>query len=565
MTSPQASLDLGSNDPGPPLHLPCRFGRYRLTRLLATGGMAQIYLAKSFGAEGFVKPLVIKRLDPRLAKAPFFTRLFVSEAKLLVTLSHGNIVPVFDFGRVGDDLYMAMEYVRGASLSEVLQAARQAGQHLDVPLVAHIAAEICKGLDYAHRKANDAGKPAGIVHRDIKPGNILVSYEGEVKIVDFGVAKLASRVETGDHLAGTIAYMSPEQAERKVVDPRTDIFSAGLVLYELVTSERAYNGQSAMEILASARRATIPAIPADVPLQIQEIIHRATQRDILSRYASAHEMEQELAEYLLVARTTDSIETAEVVSPASRLSQIMQALPFTDKGDEALSADLVDADWEWIPGEGTGEESGLIEFVDPPDMSMIQNAAETFHSEFLTRVLEEEQLTMDRTRQRWLLGVGALGLLVLLALVVTVLLWPHGEKQQDVAHKALGSSPPRATASLSSTQRTVDTGRSRGDAQQPTRPNPTIRSSPIEAISHRELSHRSPTQPGTGYLYLNSIPWSDVSIDGKPLGRPTPLLHHKLAAGRHTVVLVNHEHHLRKTLVVKILKGTTTRQVVNLR
>jgi serine/threonine-protein kinase len=526
--------------------------------MLAAGGMAQIYLAKSFGAEGFVKPLVIKRLDPRLAKTPYFTRLFVSEAKLLVTLSHGNIVPVFDFGRVGEDLYMAMEYVRGASLSQVLQAARQAGQHLDVPLAAYIAAEICKGLDYAHRKADDAGRPAGIVHRDIKPRNVLVSYEGEVKIVDFGVAKLASRMEGGGYLAGTLAYMSPEQAERQVVDPRTDIFSAGLVLYELITNDRAYAGQTPVEILAAARRAAVPAIPDDVPQQIREIIRRATERDVTSRYASAHEMEQELGEYLLVARATHGIEDTEVISPASRLSQIMAALPLPDEGAEALR---VGSDAEEDPGpQGPEEMSGSVEFADPPDMAMIQNAAETFHSEFLTRVLQAELTATVQRPTRLYAAAAVLGFLSLVAIIVLVL-WPAGTHQRQPVRKTAAVPPPHSVPAGDSRPRPAITARQVPDARPAKAQVEPPRVSPI---APRKPPGEGPARPVFGYLYLNSVPWSDVTIDGQPVERPTPLLRHKLAPGRHTVVLVNREHNLRKTLTVRIRRGATTWKVVNL-
>jgi serine/threonine protein kinase len=301
----------------PVLSLPRRFGRYRLTRLLAQGGMAQIYLAKAFGAEGFVKPLVIKRLTPSLTANQYFANLFINEAKLLVTLTHGNIVPVFDFGRVGDDLFMAIEYVNGASLRQVQTALTQMDEQLDRELVAYIGAEVCKGLGYAHRRTYLRGQPAGIVHRDIKPTNVLISLDGEVKIVDFGVAKLAGRVESHGQLTGTIAYMSPEQAERRVVDHRTDIFSTGLLLYEMLTFRRAYDVESPREALSLARRALVPPLPDDVPQELRDIVQRATQREPDQRFASAQEMEMALSDFLLRARAARGGETD---SPSGRLN-----------------------------------------------------------------------------------------------------------------------------------------------------------------------------------------------------------------------------------------------------
>ncbi len=561
------AISLASMPESPPLRLPCRFGRYRLTRLIATGGMAQIYLAKSFGAEGFVKRLVIKRLDPQLARSPYFTRLFVSEAKLLVTLNHGNIVPVFDFGRVGDDLFIAMEYVHGASLADLALGARGTGQRVDVPLAAYITAEICKGLDYAHRKLDEQGRPAGIIHRDIKPRNILVSSEGEVKIVDFGVAKLANRGELGGRRAGTIAYMSPEQAGGLPVDPRTDLFSAGLVLYELVTGGRAYAGESALEILEAARRASLPDVDVEIPPQVREIIRRATQLDPAGRYATAHEMEQELGEYLLVATRTDGSEAKDVASPPQRLSQLMSTLPLEDEPPDPAPAESESKAGSTEPDAAPWEDrtSGPHEFGDPPDLAMIRRAAETFHSEFMTRVLEGEAAgpaPLGWRRWRWRAAAIAVAALLAVALGGALLLGrrsgtPPGEAQAGgrdartarpvdarTGHRPRPDAVARAEASAPDAAPVEDT---EGEDEGPT-----------------AAPAKKPRRGGSGFLNLNTIPWSEVSIDGQP-PRPTPLLHHRLAPGRHTILLVNRERGLRRTLSVRIRSGRTTLKVIKLR
>jgi len=363
----------------------------------------------------------------------------VNEAKLLVSLTHGNIVPVFDFGRIKDDLFMAMEYIPGPSLRQLLHAVSAVGQRLDPQRAAHVAAEICKGRDYAHRKNDAHGQPAGIVHRDIKPTNVLVSTEGEVKIVDFGVAKLAGRMERRGQMAGTLAYMSPEQASGLTVDHRTDIFSTGLVLYELLTNQRAYGSDTPREVLAAARKASIPPIPGELalPPQLHAILRRALALRTSVRYSSAHEMEQELSEYLLVARSSAEV---DVTSPASRLSELMKSLRL----DEALRNELGPLDLSDEPAEQELSLADLKEVSpgssdEPPDVDLIRGAAETFHSEFMTRVLQEAEGGASR---RWvlLLGGGAAGLL--LAVVALLIFARPGPAR----HPSDGGASPKRVA-----------------------------------------------------------------------------------------------------------------------
>jgi serine/threonine protein kinase len=526
--------------------------------------MAQIYLAKSFGAEGFVKPLVIKRLDPQLAANPYYTNLFVNEAKLLVTLNHGNIVPVFDFGRVGTDLYMAMEYVRGASVHLLLEAMRAKGEALETTLAAYIAAEVCKGLDYAHRKTDEQGAPEGIVHRDIKPRNVLISSEGEIKIVDFGVAKLASRMEGHGHLAGTLAYMSPEQAERQIVDPRTDIFSLGLVLYELVAVRRAYTGSTPFEVLAQARQADLPPLPEGVPQQMREIIRRATQRVSESRYASAHEMEQELSEYLLVARSAEGIADDDRASPGAKLSALVKSLGLGVAVEEKDEPGDLNAAKEVVIEEGSP-----IELAGPPDVAMIRDAAETFHSEFMTRVLLGEAQAAV-ARRIWLV-IAIIGVVVGLVGGGLLFRWlaKRGLQARPVAAVARDASR-RPDASTTRATRVDATAGRRVDAATRASAGPDARADvAASAITpDAEVIRLSPRprirRPTHGYLNLNSIPWSNVSIDGQT-PRPTPILKLQLPAGRHTIVLHNREHNVRKTITVHIRRGGTTWKVVPLK
>lgn len=533
--------------PGESLALPCRFGRYRLVELLATGGMAQVYRAKSFGAEGFVKQLVIKRLDPRLAAERHHTELFVNEAKLLATLNHGNIVPVFDFGRAGEDLYIAMEYVRGVSVHAVLQSLLALGRGLEPELAAFIAAEVCKGLDYAHRKTDEAGRPAGIVHRDVKPQNILLSEDGEVKIVDFGVAKLASRVEASS-LVGTLSYMAPEQADREVVDPRTDIFSLGLVLHELVAGERAYRASTPAEMLACARSAQLPPLPASTPPQLKAVLRKATDRDPERRYASAHEMEQELTDYLLVARSEADVLDGAAGSPRGRLGELVRSLATP----EVEPHDLVE---ESEPPTAEPSRPGLTELDPrPPDLALIRGAAETFHSEFMTRILKE--LEPQRPRfPRWpvLSAIALLG--VAGALLALGLRGQTTPPSVGVGRDALTlARPATRPASAPPTSRPAST--------RPASSLPTTFPAEDLVLGPRPPG---PRRGGFGYLNLNTFPWSTVTIAGASRALATPILRLKLPAGRHSLVLENREQRLRKVVWVRIQRGAVTTRVIRLK
>jgi serine/threonine protein kinase len=533
-----------------PLPLPSIFGRYRLTQLLAKGGMAQIYLAKSFGDEGFVKQLVIKRLDPSLIGNPFFTKLFINEAKLLVTLNHGNIVPVFDFGWTAEDLFIAMEHVPGAALAQVLQAVKGAQLIFPHQLAAYVAAEVCKGLDYAHRKIGVGGRPMGVVHRDIKPTNILVSFEGEVKIVDFGVAKLSGRLDSGP-LAGTLSYMSPEQANRQTVDRRTDIFSLGLVLYEMLAGRKAYPERDPKQVLARAQAGELPPFPDHVPHELKAVVTQAPRRDPLARYSSAHEMEQDLTEYLILARSAGA--TVERVSLNFRLSTLIRELPLKlpESTDEKSLPPLPDPTGS-APSAEAGA-SGLKALPEAADMEMIQEAADTFHSEFFTRVLQESEPTRLLTSRRiWLLSLA----LVIVALPVFYYSFKYSFPSRPVVppRRALlaqyASAPPRAPIKDSKPRLP-----GAQDQWQPPGKDPQ----PVRRGERR--THKS----SFGFLNLNSFPWSEIWIDNHKLVQHTPLLQFKLSAGRHHVRLVNRDQRLEKSLSVMIAPGDTTVTVIKLR
>ena len=285
----------GSFEPKP-------FGRYVLLEKLAVGGMAEIYKAKTYGVDGFEKQLAIKRILPHCAADGEFIRMLVDEAKLTVLLSHANIVQVYDLGKVGDDYFISMEFINGTNLREVMTRQREHAERLPEEIVVYAMSELCKGLDYAHRKTDNQGNPLNIVHRDISPQNILISFEGEVKIVDFGIAKAAMNVShtMAGILKGKVAYMSPEQALGKPIDHRTDIFSAGVMLYEMLTNEKLFSGETQFEVLNQIRttRVNTLMLPDTIPGPLKGILAKALAYNIKDRYQSAGDFQLDLTKFL---------------------------------------------------------------------------------------------------------------------------------------------------------------------------------------------------------------------------------------------------------------------------
>ena len=244
-----------------------RIGRYELLRPLGRGGMAEVFLARRRGPGGVEKQLAVKRIRRERTGDPRFVEMFVTEARLSMGLAHKNIVQVFDFGRVGDELFLVMEYVAGVDLGTALAGVRTGGDPagsssdgaLDPLLAAFVGMEACQALDYAHRWRSPDGEPGGIVHRDVTPGNVLLSVSGEVKLADFGVADDLAADVGGRRLRGTPAYMSPEQARGERLDGRADVFSLGLVLWQALTGRRAYPQRDPVQILEAAGCCRNPA------------------------------------------------------------------------------------------------------------------------------------------------------------------------------------------------------------------------------------------------------------------------------------------------------------------
>jgi tRNA A-37 threonylcarbamoyl transferase component Bud32 len=283
---------------------PNQMGRYQLIERIGEGGMAEIFFAVAHGAEGFVRHFVVKRMHREISQNRSAVDQFIDEAKLQARLVHSNIVPVFDFGKVGEEYFLALEYIHGRDVHQVVQKhVEQFGRPLDAPAAFYILHEVMVALAFAHAQTEKDGTPMDVVHRDVAPGNVLVSYQGEVKLTDFGIAKAerrVSRTEVG-MVKGNASFMSPEQARGGIVDQRSDLFSAGLVLYHCLTAQPFYRGETPMGNLLGA--AIGPGTSQfglidQLPLTAAQILRRALAIDPDQRYPTAIAFGQDLAPHM---------------------------------------------------------------------------------------------------------------------------------------------------------------------------------------------------------------------------------------------------------------------------
>lgn len=281
---------------------PHPYGKFYLTNYIAKGGMAEIYRAKSFGIGGFEKIFALKRILPHLSEDEKFLTMLTDEARLTVQLNHKNIVQVFDFGQMEKQYYLSMELVEGLDLINFIEEHDQKKQSIPVDICCYIASQVAEGLHYAHNKKDGQGRPLKLIHRDISPHNVLLSYDGEVKITDFGIAKATSNLshtQTGT-IKGKACYLAPEQLLGKEIDGRCDIFANGLVLYEMLMGKRLFDGNSQVEVLGkiNATHITPEMLPSSIPEKLRFILGKALAYDCNERYSSATDFAQALRDYL---------------------------------------------------------------------------------------------------------------------------------------------------------------------------------------------------------------------------------------------------------------------------
>jgi serine/threonine protein kinase len=555
-------------------------GRYQLLTPLASGGMAEIWLARQPGVRGFEKLVVIKRMVGALEEDPEHIEMFLSEARLAAQLTHPNIVQVYELGEENGSFYIVMEFVDGEPLSGVFRESRRQGKPLSDEIVARLISWAAEGLHYAHTREDERGRARCIVHRDVSPQNLLVTMDGTVKVVDFGIAKVASHATSSGKLKGKLAYMAPEQGRAESVDARTDVFALGLCLFELVTRTRLLPKADEITLLRFLTSTTVfPRASerrAGVPPALDEIIARAMAAQPEDRFQSARELQVALEDWLV---STGSRTTAGDVAVclrslfAERIAS-RKALIESAKRGEILPGDGASFR-ATTPGSGSsnsvraraleakqgrGEQIARSQAPTEPRMEALP-PGEVERSR--PQVTKSDVLPSSiRSRRRP----------VVAALLVTAsllgLLWvvarpgpqqdapstppaPAGEAPGAVEREA--TAPPDAGPPAGAVQALVmASARDAGD--EPEAASPPDAGAPSKAPPARALR---------GTLRLNTVPWSTVYLGGKRLGE-TPLLNLSLPAGTHVFRVVNSEQNIDHTIEIDVVAGEVTTKTLQL-
>ena len=537
--------------------------------------MAEVFLARRRAA-GVEKWLVVKRIRAERAGDARFLDLFVREARLSMSLAHQNIVPVFDFGRIDDQVFLAMERVEGRDLGSSLA---KAGKPLPPLLAAFIATECLQALDYAHRRRGPDGAPLGIVHRDVTPRNVLLSWSGEVKLTDFGIAALAGDDASAHKMIGTPAYMAPEQARGEALDPRADVYSVGMVLREALTGVRARAGEDREAIVAAAKRAELVAWPDGFESPLKAVCEKATAAAAADRYADAREMLDVLDEFIVGERAAGKEERR---SPARQIGAWLEDVWKNEREKEdaaAASGEIVadhlvsfmdDGELD-VMGTGTARSlaataSEVVPAAAPqpaaaPAATTDQPAASS-DNKLAASAGETPGAKKRGNKAWWIAGAAAVAAAAAGAVAVVT---TSGTTAPPAA--AASAEPPVSVRPVEAPPAAEHvTNNVRNGSADPPPLSPPPDASAVHVGSGSAKPHNAsvakhpqtpqktsvPAPPVALYkVTLNIAPWAYATIDGDPTPHQTPASL-ELSAGIHKVHFVNPEIHQQKDITIDV-------------
>ena len=591
------------------------FGKYQLFASLGRGGMADVFLAVARGQMGFNKLAVIKRLRQALAEESAFRTMFLDEARLAARLSHPNIVHTYEVGEQGGVYFIAMEYLEGQSLNKVLKEALRRKEVIEPEVGARIIADALGGLAYAHALADYDGRPLGIIHRDVSPHNIFVTYDGHTKLVDFGIAKAAlssTETEVGV-LKGKVAYMSPEQAMGGRIDQRADLFAMGIVLWELIARQRLMTGESAANTLHKLMNEPIPRLSRAVPgidPALEAIVMRSLEKDPNYRFQSAGEMRDALDDWL---RSRPRQTRQEDVSrkmlglfgtvreevqrqvqkhmgaiTAATNTQELQAL--TAESLQRMEQSGANVSGQLLRLNGSGSGSGVIPNYGMGSQSVnYPRGASGTHSQSMAGPPVSQTANENRPGNNTLLIVIAIGFFLLAGLLIIVLGLRDRRKVDPLALEGAGAVTTTAPAQPSVTPIPVPAP-SPSDSTplvvaDPTPPPPTTgagagatgtatSTKPVKPITGGAAKggaagarpQSAPPPPAeekeNGFLTINVYPWAKVTEGGRVLCAATPCNKIPLSPGAHTLQLENPEQGMKQSTTVTIKSGETTARAI---
>ena len=584
---------------------PTRFGPYTLLYPLGMGGMGEVFLARQEGQHDIHRLVALKRMLGAVNKDERLVTLFLDEVRTASQLTHGNLVQVIDHGKAGGQHFMAMEYVHGENLQAVLTQLSERGERLATDLLLHIACAVCQGLDYAHSKHGMGGAPLNIVHRDISPQNILLSFQGQVKIADFGIARAAERThETlGGELKGKLAYMSPEQANAQALDHRSDIYSLGLVLYEALAGKNPLRREKSLKTLDAVRQPEIPPLALarpDLPHELVEQIHWALSPAREDRPESARAFYEALQQtvrcYNLVVTPFDLADLMLDLFPTARTSDLQGQGSQDDATEVGRRADdnleLLERETLCYLKERHGDSAADILAGDEGQAPEESTDTILQSSRFWPMVLIAVAVAVT---------VAVAGLLYVSKRSATPNAMPDAgpplvsvdqapahpldasppdtstpDRQRPRPHRPRPPAPDKAPAAGIQAQLTVTSthpcklsldGTPLDRAALQARPMPpgqvtvTCRDAAAGIREQRRVTLRpgEPTRVAFrfGVLTINLNPWASVTVDGRARG--TTPLRLVLAHGEHRVVLRNPDHELNRTVSVEVSAGQATR------
>jgi eukaryotic-like serine/threonine-protein kinase len=540
-----------------------KFGRYQLLQKIAVGGMAEIFLAKQHGPGHFERSLVIKRILPHLAQDPKFVEMFLDEAALAAQLNHPNIAQVYDFGAEEDSYYIAMELIRGPDLASVLGACRKVASPPPVEISVRIITQVASALDYAHHAVDDHGRALGLVHRDVSPQNVLVSYDGVVKLVDFGIAKAAGashQTEAG-LVKGKFSYMAPEQLRGDKLDGRCDEYATGLLLYELLTLSQALpgDGPSAIAAALEARIEPILNLRAELPKELAAIVSHVLRADREERLRGCRELQEALDGWLISHAISVRPHEISVFLASLQKSLGRPLSPITSSAGKAQpqpKSPGVPPEPILTPPPARGfsrpqpARSGEVgdTAISPSASRRAEGAANA-----ATRLRPNSPPAKPAVRRRFPWPV------VLVAALVTVsagawYLTREGETTPQALPQPAPQRHPEPIA-VKPAATPTPTAAPAPTATPPPSPTP----SPTAVPRHE---HRMPSA-STATLSVSSEPATEAFLDGSDLG-PTPITRRTVPAGKHTLRLANADLGISHVAHLSLTAGQTHQEDVRL-
>ena len=565
-----------------------QFGKYQLFATLGKGGMADVFLSVARGQMGFNKLAVIKRLKAALAQDPAFRNMFLDEARLAARLNHPNIVHTYEVGEAQGVYFIAMEYLEGQPLNKVIKEAIRNEQRVPPEIAVRMIADALAGLGYAHELKDYDGRPLNVIHRDISPHNLFVTYDGHTKLVDFGIAKAdtsSTETEVGV-LKGKVSYMSPEQAMGQRLDARSDLFAMGIVLWELLTHRRLLQGESAANTLHKLMSEPIPHVAdmqPDIDMELDRIVAVALEKDPNRRFQSAVEMREALEIWLSTnrVRTEDVSRTmlalfANVRSEVQKQVQRHMALiaPASNTSElQAITQDLGQQGLLRLGMGGSGSGSGVIAnyggVASPPSNppgsfpSFPPSSPSMASGQNFTGPLMPPGQAAPPAKSNALLITVMIGCFVLVGLLIVVLGMRRQMQPIPVAPTATAteSATPVAVQPSSSAPEaiTVPTVTEVAAPKPAPSPRPNGRPSPQPAPKPVVTPHEPPAAEDPGSVTVSAYPWAKVTEGSKVICANTPCSKVPMPAGAHTLTFENGQDPSEKqTVTVQIKSGETT-------